>query len=441
MSDQNGYVEWFRNSAPYINAHRGRVFVIQFGGEALAASDFPALIHDIALLSSLGVKLVLVPGARPQIEERLAARGLTMRYEQGLRVTDTTALTVVKEATGANLLDIEALLSMGVANSPMAGAHLRVVSGNYVTARPIGVRDGVDFAHTGQVRRIDGESIERHLGMDNVVLVSPLGFSPTGEVFNLSAEEVATAVAVELRAAKLLLLAEDGGGAEAFSTLPREMTLEQARALLAERHGSHRGDLDPLGHLLECAAHACRNGVKRVHLLRRALDGALLQELFTRDGVATMVNADPYDITRKATIEDVGGILELIEPLERHGALVRRSREKLEMEIGRFLVMERDGTIIACAAVYPFDNGRAVELACVAVHPDYRKAGRGDQLFDDAEREARAAGAECVFVLSTQATQWFQERGFAPATVEDLPTDRREFYNYTRRSKVLVKRL
>ncbi len=436
MNDQPGHVEWFRNSAPYINAHRGQVFVVQFGGEAVADDDFPSLVHDIALLHSLGVKLVLVAGARPQIEERLAARGLAMRYEQGLRVTDEAALQAVKDATGAIMLDIEARLSMGVANSPMAGAHIRVVSGNYVTARPIGVRGGVDFAHTGRVRRIDHEAIRRHLADGNVVLVSPLGFSPTGEMFNLSAEEVATAVAIELHAAKLLLMAEG----DEFRSMSREMTLDEARARLAERHHAD-GRPDPVAQILECATHACRNGVRRVHLLQRQVDGALLQELFTRDGIGTMVNADPYDTLRRATIDDVGGILELIEPLERRGTLVRRSREKLEMEIDRFLLLERDGTIIGCAALYPFGDGTAIELACFAVHPDYQNAGRGDQLFEAAEREARATGAKSLFVLSTETTQWFQERGFSVVAVEDLPADRRELYNYTRRSKVLLKHL
>ena len=436
MTEPSTYVEWFRNSAPYINAHRGRVFVVQFGGEAVADDDFPALVHDIALLHSVGVKLVLVPGARPQIEERLAARGLAMRYEQGLRVTDGPALQAVKDAAGAILLDIEARLSMGVTNSPMAGAHIRVVTGNHVTARPIGVRDGVDFSHTGRVRRIDGEAINRHLADGSVVLVSPLGFSPTGEIFNLSAEEVATAVAVEVHAAKLLLLAEG----EERRTIPRNMTLEQARLQLAERDHAGHGP-DTYSHALECAIHACRNGVQRVHLLRRIVDGALLQELFTRDGLGTMINADSYDTLRRATIDDVGGVLELIEPLEREGALVRRSREKLEMEIDCFVLMERDGAIVGCVALHPFGEGTAIELACFAIHSGYQGAGRGDQLFEAAEREARSAGATSLFVLSTQATQWFQERGFVPVDVDNLPVDRRELYNFTRRSKVLVKRL
>ena len=237
VTDHRFDVDWFRNSAPYINAHRGRVFVLQFGGEALTDRGFATLVHDVALLNSLGVKLVLVPGARPQIERRLAERGLAMHYAQGLRVTDGDALVAVKDAVGGILMDIEALLSMGVANSPMAGAHMRVVTGNYVTARPIGVRDGVDFGHTGQVRRIDGEALSRHLADGSIVLVTPLGFSPTGEVFNLSAEEVATEVAMELRAAKLLLLSEPEvlpAGDDA--PLPRQMTLAQARAVQAARN-------------------------------------------------------------------------------------------------------------------------------------------------------------------------------------------------------------
>ena len=442
MQDTQHWVDWFRSSAPYINTHRGCTFVIQFGGEAVVDANFASLVHDIALLDSLGVNLVLVHGARPQIEQRLRAGGVSTTFKDDLRVTDEASLDLVKEAVGRVRLEIESLLSMGLANSPMAGARLRTASGNFVVARPKGVRDGVDYDHTGEVRRVDSDAIGRHLGNNDIVLISPLGYSPTGEIFNLSAEEVATAVAIELHAAKLLLLGEGVRLTDSAGKLLRQLSLAEAKAWYARTRGSTPTDaMAQARHQLATAIHACRNGVRRAHVLDRHVDGALVLELFTRDGIGTMVSADLYENTRPATIDDVGGILELIEPLELDGTLVRRSREKLETEIGRFMVMERDGTAVACAAMYPFKDSAAVELACLALHKDYRNQGRGKVLLEAVERQARSQGINQIFVLTTRATHWFIECGFHNAVVDELPIERQALYNYQRNSKVLVKRL
>lgn len=435
------FVEWFRGASPYIHAHRGRTFVVQFGGEAVADPHFPALVHDLALLNSLGVRLVLAHGIRPQIETRLSARDIPARFHRGLRITDDAALTVAKEAAGAVRVEIESLLSMGLANSPMAGARIRVVSGNFVAARPLGVRDGVDYAHTGEVRRIDRAGVERALDAASVVLVSPIGFSPTGEAFNLSNEEVATTLAVELRAAKLLLLGEQPGLAAADSTPVRQLTLDEARTHLARLRAQGEDHTSERVRHLEGAIYACHHGVQRVHLLDRRVDGGLLIELFTRDGIGTLVSADPYEHLRRATIDDIGGILELIRPLEDEGILVRRPREKLEQEVDRFVVIERDGAVIACAALYPCADRRLAELACVAVEPAYRNRGFGERLLERCEREALGAGAQTLFVLTTRTSQWFRERGFEPAALDDLPVERKAAYNFQRNSKILLKPL
>ncbi len=435
------FVEWFRGASPYINAHRGRIFVIQFGGEAVEDQGFPHLIQDIALLNSLGVRLVLVHGIRPQIEQRLAQRSIAARVHKGLRVTDDASMVVAREAAGSVRVQIESLLSMGLANSPMAGARIRVTSGNFVIARPLGVRDGVDYCHTGEVRRVDRPGLEEQLAQGNVVLVSPIGYSPSGEAFNLSAEDVATALAVELHAAKLLLIGEQTDLLDEKAAAARHLTLEQARQTLQHlREADTEPDSETVRHLAS-AVYACHNGINRVHLLDRHVDGVLLLELFTRDGIGTMVNSDPYENTRRARVEDVGGVLELIEPLEREGILVRRPREKLEQEIDRFTVVERDGAIIACTALYPCADQPMAELACLAVHPDYRRAGLGEILLELAQRQARAVGAEHLFVLTTHTTHWFRERGFEPADIDHLPVQRRAAYNYQRNSKVLVKAL
>ncbi len=431
------FVNWFRHSSPYINAFRGRTFVITFGGEAVADHHFASLIHDIALLNSLGVRLVLVHGARPQIEQRLNERGADIRYVNGLRVTDATALACVKEAVGTLRVEIEALLSMGLANSPMAGARIRVSSGNAVTAKPVGVRDGVDYCHTGEVRRIDAEAIRQQLNEGGLVLLSPLGYSPTGEVFNLTATEVATATAVALKADKLISLIEAPGVAGPRKRLLRQLTLPEAKRVLAQP-GVFSEEV--FTHL-QSALRACQNGVRRAHLLDRHIDGGLLLELFTRDGIGTMITADIYEGTRRATIDDIGGLLELIAPLEAAGILVPRSRERLEIDIEHFTVVERDGTIIACAGFYPFIEKKAAEIACFVVHPDYQDLGYGSALLEQLETEAQLLNITRIFVLTTRTSHWFRERGFAPGSLQDLPVARRRLYNYQRNSKIYVKTL
>lgn len=431
---QDPFLSWFRASSPYIHAHRGRTFVIAIGGEAVADPGFAELVHDLSLLHALGVRLVLVLGARPQIEERLRWRGAEMHYVNDLRVTDDTALACVKEAAGTVRVEVEALLSMGVANSPMAGARIRVVSGNFVTARPIGVRDGVDYGHTGQVRRIDTPAVRQALDAGAIALIPPLGYSPTGEVFNLSAPDVAGALAQALSADKLIALVEGAGVTDADGRLITNLQPREADPLIGqERLGQE------LRHYLRNAVEACRSGVKRVHLVSRQIEGALLRELFTRDGAGTLLTAEPFEETRTARIEDVGGILELLGPLEAKGVLVRRSREVLETEIDRFTVVERDGMVIACAALYGYAKEKLAELGCVAVHGDYRNRGHGDNLLAHMEQKAREQGMEGLFVLTTQTAQWFAERGFQAMPVDALPMEKRQLYNYKRGSKVYAK--
>lgn len=438
MIDNSRFVEWFRGSAPYIHAFRGQTFVVVFGGELIAEQRFQAFAHDIALLNSLGIKLVLVHGCRPQIEQRLRERGLDSRYAHSLRITDEQALECVKEAAGAVSVEIAAQLSMGLANTPMAGARIRVTSGNFVVARPLGIIDGVDHRYTGTVRRIDQAAIQQQLDSGSIVLLSPIGYSPTGEVFNVSALDVAAAAATALNARKYLCLVGASGLAEEDGRLRRELTLDEAEDLLERR----KADLEPsLQECLVSAIGCCRAGVRRAHLIDHRLDGGLLIELFTRDGIGTMITTDRYQGIRQATIEDIGGILSLISPLEEQGILVRRSREHLEIEIGRFSVVERDGSIIACAAFHPFPAEGVGELACLAVHPDYQREGFGQILLQRIEDAARRRGISRLFVLTTHASHWFLERGFRAADVEDLPVARKAMYNYKRNSMVLVKQI
>ena len=429
------YVSWLRNSSPYINAHRERTFVVMLPGDAVEHANFGNIVHDLVLLHSLGVRLVLVHGSRPQIEARLAQRGLAPRFHKGLRISDQPTLECVIDAVGQLRIAIEARLSMDMAASPMQGARLRVTGGNFVTARPIGVVDGVDYLHTGEVRRVDRKGIGRQLDERSIVLLSSLGYSPTGEIFNLACEDVATRAAIELGADKLLLFGAEQGLLDESGRLIRELRPQQVQQHLPRLEGSYQASL------LRAAASACRGGVKRCHMVSYAEDGALLNELFTRDGGGTLIDQEQFESVREATIADVGGLLELIRPLEEQGILVRRSREVLEREIEQFSVVERDGLIIACAALYPVPDSEWGELACLAVHPDYRHGQRGDVLLERIQDRARALGLKTLFVLTTRTAHWFQERGFQASGVERLPAARASLYNYQRQSKVFEKAL
>ncbi len=429
------FVHWMRAAAPYVHAFRGKTFVIAFGGEVVADEEFLGVIHDLNLLHSLGIRLVVAHGCRPQVEAILEQQDIESRYAHGVRVTDPDAMDCVLEAAGQVRARIEALLSLGLANSPMAGARNRVSSGNYLTAKPMGVVDGVDMQLTGEVRRIDTEAIQQRLDDGDIVLISPIGYSPTGEIFNLTVEEVATQVAVRLAATKLIFLMDADGVRNGRRQLLTDLSTSDAQALLAN---GNKLTPDVL-HYLPAAIRACDNGVKRAHLISRHHDGALLLELFTRDGVGTMIAATALAHIRSATIDDVGGILQIIEPLEEQGVLVRRSRERLESEIERFLVAEYDGHIIGCAALYAFPEDKLGELAALAVQPDFRREGYGEALLHEIEARARKLKLAELFVLTTKTAHWFLERGFRVAQVSDLPRQKQALYNYQRKSLVYRK--
>src|SRR5512146_2151344 len=424
------FVHWIRAAAPYVHAVCGKTFVIAFGGEVVADESFLGVVHDLNLLHSLGIKLIVAHGCRPQVEAILAAQNIESRYANGVRITDNETMDCVLEAAGQVRARIEALLSLGLANSPMAGARNRVSSGNYLTAKPLGIIEGVDMQLTGEVRRIDTEAIQQRLDDGDIVLISPTGYSPTGEIFNLTVEEVATQCAVRMDATKLIFLTDADGVRNGRRQLLSDLSTTEAEKLL-ERPARLPPDIRLY---LPAAIRACNNGVERAHLISRKHDGALLLELFTRDGVGTMIAATPLAHLRNATIDDVGGILAIIEPLEEQGVLVRRSRERLESEIERFVVAEYDNHIIGCAALYAFPAQRVGELAALAVHPDFRREGYGEALMSEIEQRARKLKLNRLFVLTTRTSGWFLERGFVESDPGRLPSQKRDLYNWPRRS-------
>ncbi len=431
------FVAWFRSVAPYINAFRGKTFVIAFGGEVVADGKFVELTHDFNLLAALGIRLVLVHGARPQIEQHLAKNNLGDTYHHGIRMTDADTMQCVKEAAGRVRVEIEALLSMGLANSPMANADIRVAGGNFITAQPIGVVNGMDLMHTGSVRKVDVAALNDRMEFGEVVLLSPLGYSPTGEVFNVTLEDIATATAIALDADKLVFLMDTDGVQDKKGKLLKELTIAGAQAVLSGK----RKLPDDVCLFLPCAIRACEAGVARTHLISRHTDGAVLQELFSDEGIGTMVVESTLNTLRAATIEDVGGILHLLRPLEATGILVRRNRELLEREIARFVVLEHDHRIVGCAALYPFPDEAAAELACLAVDAQCRDRGYGQVILDHMIGIAKAQGLKKLFVLTTRTAHWFVERGFNEADVSALPAQKKLLYNYQRKSKVFVRKI
>ncbi len=433
-SANTSHIHWFRNSAPYINTHRGKTFVIMFGGDAVAHEHFSRLIHDFALLHSLGINLVLVHGARPQVEAALAEAGIDSHIHQDVRVTDKAAMPHILQAVGAIRLQIEAQLSMGLANSPMYGARIDAVSGNFVTARPFGVRDGVDYQMTGELRSIDADTITNNLKHHHVVILGPTGYSATGEIFNIRAEDVAVSAAIALQADKLIFLSREDGisidGRLQSDMIPNEV----------DRFLRDKDKRSEINYYLECCARACRLGVHRNHIISYIKDGALLEELFTRDGSGTLISHDPYEEIRRADVGDVVGLLALLKPLEDEGILIKRTRERIEEEIDHYSVIERDGMILGCAALYPLDD-KSAELASLAVHPQYRSSSRGADLLAFIEQQARTQGLYELFALTTRTSHWFIEQGFDEVSLDSLPSTRLQTYDATRNSKVLHKKL
>ena len=440
------FVPWFRSVAPYIHKFRHQTFVIGVAGEAIAAGKLQALAQDLAMIQAMGVKIVLVHGFRPQVNEQLQAKGHTPKFVNGVRVTDEVALDCAQEAAGQLRYEIEAAFSQGLPNTPMAGATVRVMSGNFITARPIGIVDGVDFMHSGVVRKVDTQGIKRTLDAGSIVLVSPFGFSPTGEAFNLAMEELATSVAMALQADKLIFMTENAGirvhpsepeGED--NPIDTELPLAAAEKLLAELPPG-LAPADTAFYLQHCVK-ACKGGVERSHIIPFAVDGALLLEIYVHDGIGTMVIDEKLESMREATGDDVGGILQLIEPFEKDGTLVKRGRTEIERDAGNYTIIEHDGVIFACAALYPFPESKTGEMAALTVSPAVQGQGDGERVLKRIEHRARAAGMDSIFVLTTRTMHWFLKRGFVQVDADWLPDARKRKYNWDRKSQVLVKKL
>ncbi len=437
--NNDSLVEAFRHSAPYLKHHRGATTVVLLPGSVLASSQIDNIISDLALIQSLGMKLVLVFGAKEQIDEELAREKIETRFHKRIRITDDKTFAVIKKVCGIMSIDLTTKLSMGLINTPMQGSRLNVVSGNYVTARPLGVVDGIDYMHSGMVRRVDGENIRRELDNNSVVLIAPVGYSIAGETFCINSEQIAASVAVAIKANKLITYCSD-----------EELIRDKNGDVIAEMFPSdaekYLEKIDPETHNSTCrylsaAIESSKEGVERCHLVSYEQNGALIQELFTRDGIGTQIVRESAETVCRATINDIPSLMELIRPLEEQGILVHRSRENLEMDIDHYVIIKRDGMVIASAAIYCYPEEKKAELACVAINPNYRGSNRGIVLINKIEELAREQGMEYLFVLTTRSAHFFLEKGFVSGNIEDLPKEKQEHYNYKRMSKIFFRKI
>lgn len=435
-NQQQQFVDWLRNVAPYIHAFRGKTFVIGVPGELIEEGHLNHLVQDVSLLNAMGIRIVVVHGSRPQVVEQMNLRKLQSQYANNLRITDLPALECVKEAAGEMRLDIEAAFSQGLPNTPMQHAAVRVVSGNLITARPVGIVEGTDFMHTGLVRKVDVNTIVFALRSSAIVLLSPLGFSPTGEAFNLTMEDVASSAAIALNADKLVFLTEFDGINSATGELLTEISESVAQDILTENYL----ESDTAFYLTK-ALRACKGGVARAHIVPFRTDGSLLLECFQHDGVGTMLVEENLEALREATLDDVAGILSIIRPMEEDGSLVERDHALIERDIECFSVIEHDGVIFGCAALYMVEGYDMGEMACVAVNPNTQNQGDGERLLRHIEQRARSAGLKRLYVQTTRTMHWFIKRGFRGADINELPELRRDEYNWDRRSQILIKNL
>jgi amino-acid N-acetyltransferase len=378
--------------------------------------NFINVVHDLALMQSLGLRLVIVHEHQPITLTPVPSEAMP------------TLIASILEAR----THIERMFSMGLPNSPLHNARLRVISGNFVTARPVGVINGVDHGARGLVRHVDVSGITHALDGSSICLVSALGYSPAGELFALDALDVMRVVGRSIGADKLIIMSDFNGIEARDGSLYRQLTVDSARAVTATAEQRE---------CIELACDACDVGIPRAHLISFQADGGLLKELYTHDGVGTMISPDEYEQVKLAEAHDLAGVIELIRPLQLEGLLVERSNDQIERDLGHYTVVTKDSRVIACAALIKNKESDIAEIASVATHPDYRDAGWGERLVDRLVEDAKKSNISRVYVRTTQTGHWFQELGFNAANETELPDIERQKAQYDRNSNILIRLL
>jgi len=437
-------VEWngqdlvpaLREALGYISRYRGETFVIKLESGLLEDSIFPSLARDVALLHSMGVRIVVVPGSRRQIDRVLKAYGVKTQIVEETRITSEESLPLVN------------LAAFDVCNRLMtafAESGLNALIGNWVKARAVGVRDGVDYQHTGLVQGLRTDTLRELLEREFIPILPNIGWSNSGKPYNISSTQLAMEVAAQLGAAKLFFLCDEKPVSAEGLELPPEvevredgllsrLSLSQVQELLEKNPESLR---QPQRDYFRRSLDACRRGVHRAHIVDGNLEGALLREVFSRDGLGTMIYVSEHENIRRARSEDVADMLRIMEPYVAKGILVPRSVAFVQERIEDYVVYDVDGFVQGCAALHPW-SGNSAEIAAVAVAEGTRRSGVGRRLVQFLMGRARQNAIANLFLLTTQTSDWFAELGFVRGTVSDLPTEKREGYNEKRGSQVFV---
>ena len=423
----------------YMDRFKGQLFVLKIEDGLMDHPLFPVLMRDIALLHKAGIRIIIVPGTRNSIDAQLKAWEIESKFEGGVRLTSEEALPLIEQA------------SLGVAQrimSHLTASGLSGIQGNWVLARSLGVIEGVDYMRTGRIERIQRDILEQLLNEKFVPIIPPIGWNKLGQAYNISSTELATELCKYMQVGKLFFIgSENGIRLEGLATGKNTKYLEptdsgvisaldvdQAKELLelnADKLNFAQKDY------LQNAINACEAGANRVHLLSGEFQGSVLQEVFSARGDGTMVYANQYSSIRPANMEDIPDILRIMQDYIAKGYLVPRTQESISEKLKDYVVYSIDNSIHGCGALHEFEDGMA-EVAAIAVAANYRKSGIGDAIVRHLSSVGRMKGYKKLFLLTTQALDWFYPFGFEDGSVEDLPRSKREHYNTKRKSRILV---
>ena len=442
-NNQNNFVEQFREASKYINEFSMQTFVIAFSGDIIHDNQLENIVQDINLLQSLNIRIVVVYGIRPQINFLINDKN-SNSLVRNIRVTDQNILAKVIDINGRNKVTIESALSSKKLDLSSGVKDNKVTSGNFITARPLGVIDGVDMQFTGQIRRIDDVSIKNKLNDKEIVLISPLGFSPIGDVFNLSYEQTAAHVSSAIKADKLIYYMNHNGIFNIKGELISELTTEKTKNLIASVEKKSSPEKAPNisiadFNILKSSMYAIKHNVPKVHLINRNIDGSIIEELFTEKGSGTIFTEYPLELIRQAEIKDIEKIHRLISPLGSKGILINRAKEHIERDIKNFHVIEHNHNLIGCTALYQYNL--MGEIACFAIDSDYQNKGYGNKLLRFCEKYAKKIGLSKIFLFTTQSEHWFLEKNFILGDKNDMPVKRKKLYHPKRNAKYFTKKL
>ena len=437
---QSSFIQNFRLSAKYINLFNQNIFVIALSGYVFNEDQFVKIAQDINILHSLKIKVILVYGARPQVESILVKNKIPVRLLKNMRVTSSAALKHVIEVNGAIRNKIEATLS----TIKSVSEGMRLSSGNFLTAMPVGIIDGIDMESTGKIRGVDVEAIKNKLNHHEIVIVSPIGYSPIGQIFNLSYEQTAANIAVAINADKLIFYVDANGILNERGELIPELTSEKAHKLIS--HIEEKPSPESAQNLsyddfniLKSSVFAIKNKIKKVHLINRHIDGSLIEELFTEKGSGTILTEFALENFRKATEGDLKDIYRILFPLEKRKILIERDLTQIKGMINQFYVLEHDKKFVGCVSLNSFKE--SLELASFSIEPKYQRLGFGKKLLKLCELEAKKLKYDEIFILTTQSEHWFAENGFKEKSKELMPTFKKKTYQSERNSKYLTKKL